>query len=706
MESALLNPLSTIPNVGPKRAEALKRLGLTTLWHLLFHVPARYEDLGHPTSISSLIVGHSATVKGTVVKVSERRPRGRSHVRSILTVKLADDTGELELVFFNQKYIQSSFTPDSEFYVFGKAEAKGRFIQMTSPDWELADEKQKHSPIRAVYPLTEGIMQKAIRGLVASALRYAATYVEETLPEAVYSQLKLPPLNKALMMVHAPYEFALEQNLPNRWRDYAELGRKRLAFEELLYLQLQVQKRRILLRQLPASTIDFPGEGSSLPWLPQSFVDGLPFKLTKAQERAISEIKDDLKEGLPMHRLLIGDVGSGKTVVLIYALLCAIAQGGQGALLAPTGVLAEQHFATVEKMLSHLPVSVTLLTGGTSKLEREGTLWDAGAGKTDLLIGTHAILEDDIEFQKLSLVVIDEQHKFGVRQRARLVGKGNHPHLLVTSATPIPRTLALTVYGDLDLTTLDEMPPGRMPIKSSWRFEDKLVEIYAEVKKRVNEGERVFMVCPIIEASEAMPDLAPLQDTYSQITENIFPDFRVGLLHGRMKSEEKSAVMADFAGGNLDILVSTTVIEVGVDVPEATMMVILSAERYGLSQLHQLRGRIGRGSKPSYCCAISGQRLSEQGKERLAAFASTTDGFILAEKDLEIRGPGEILGLKQSGALGFRAADLMRDTRLLEEARKCARRWLEKDPDMLLEESHHAKQLLDFFEAEAPLAGA
>ncbi len=703
--AGLLAPVGRVPHVGPRRAEMLQRLGIATVWQLLFHLPARYQDLGHPTPIDQLQPGETATVRAAVLKTSERRPRGRGHVRSLLLVRLWDGTGQLDLVFFNQKYLKDAFLPEREFYVFGRPELKGRSLQMVSPDFEPAAEAMEHSPVRAIYPLTEGMTQRAMHGLMASALEYFRTWGTETLPEELFVPLRLPPLEKALAMVHTPYAFAKAQGRADDWQRYAQLGRRRLAFEELLYLQLQVQRRRQRVRQV--SVVPYgPESEAALAWLPSAFVEGLPFALTGAQQRAIAEIAADLRRDVPMHRLLVGDVGSGKTVVLLYALLYAIAHNDQGALLAPTEVLAEQHFQTVRRLLAHLPVSVSLLTGSTPRLERQGTLWDAGAGHAQLTVGTHAVLEDDLEFRRLRMVVIDEQHKFGVRQRARLVEKGRHPHLLVTSATPIPRTLALTLYGDLELTILDELPPGRQPVETRWIGETHMREVYAEIRRRVEAGGRAFIVCPLIEASDALPDLSPLTSIHEELARRVFPDLPVGCLHGGLPSEEKNAVMAAFADGRLPILVSTTVIEVGVDVPEATLMAILSAERFGLSQLHQLRGRIGRGRVPSICYAVAGEEVSWTARERLEAFTSTNDGFVLAEKDLSIRGPGELLGLRQSGALGFRAADLGRDQELLERARKAALGWLERDPELASPASAPLREMMACLDREVPLSGA
>ena len=703
-EHALLRPVSVLPSIGKKRADVLARLGIERLWHLLLHMPLRYEDLGHPTPIREIVPDQPCLVRGAVQKTTERRPRGRSHVRSIVTVQLWDGTGDLSLVFFNQRYLTDTFLPEREFYIHGTAELKGRRLEMVSPDWEPAVEAAEHAPVRAVYPLTEGLSQKALRGLAASALDYFDLHGDETLPGSLLSPQKLPPLGKAFRMVHDPYSFARAQHRPDDWPRYAELGRRRLAFEELFYLQLQVQRRRAAVERVRIEP--YRNESlAALPWLPSAFIEGLPFSLTAAQQRAIEEIRGDLLKSLPMHRLLIGDVGSGKTVVFLYALLYAVAHEDQAALLAPTEVLAEQHFATVQRFLADLPVSVSLLTGSTSRLEREGALWDMGAGKAQLTIGTHALLENDIEWNRLGMVVIDEQHKFGVRQRARLVAKGHEPHLLVTSATPIPRTLALTLYGDLDLTVLDELPPGRRPIETRWLGDADLPRVHGEIRRHVGRGERVFVVCPLIEASDALPDLAPLVDTHAAMTAAL-PGISVGMLHGRMKSEEKTEIMRALVRGDVEVLVSTTVIEVGVDVPLATLMVILSAERFGLSQLHQLRGRIGRSALPSACYAISNGPMSAAGKERLSAFASTSDGFKLAEKDLEIRGPGELLGLRQSGALGFRAADLARDTTIIAAAQSAARQWLGHDFELAREESANLRQMITWFESTVPLSGA
>lgn len=657
-EDPARTPVEALPGVGPRRAQLLARLGLKTLRDLVFHFPSRYYDRRRCVPLGKLPAKAAVTVQGTVTGV--RSYRSARQGIPVLEVHLADPSGRAVLVWFGQPYRAGEFRIGDVVVAAGRAAPDGR-PHVTVEEFEVLEQGREARHAAGLvpgYPATEGLGKRFLRGLVGRAVERAADRVPETLPEELRVRRGLPGIAEALRGIHRPAS-----------PEEAERARRRFAYEEFFALQLRLAlaRRRVARfpgRPLPVSAaMDFR--------IRRLF----PFKLTGAQERAVQEIRRDLAAGPPMNRLLQGDVGSGKTVIAAYALLAAVGNRAQGALLAPTEVLAEQHARVFGELLARSRVRVALLVGGVPARRRAELLGRIAAGDVDLVIGTHALLEDNVRFRDLALVVIDEQQKFGVLQRAALARKGTRPHLLVMTATPIPRTLALALYGDLDVTVLDERPPGRREVVTLYVPPAGRRAKYAFIRRQLAEGRQAYFVCPRIGES-GREDLSSAVRMAEEVRRE-FPEFAAALLHGRMRPEEKQAAMEAFRSGRARILVSTIVIEVGVDVPNASIMVIDRCERFGLSQLHQLRGRIGRGPHPSYCILFGGRN------ERIDAFVSTTDGFRIAEADLRLRGAGEMLGTRQSGLPEFRAARLAEDVPILEAARADAFAWVERDPALV-----------------------
>lgn len=665
-DSRLLErPAQYLKGVGPRRAEALVKLGVSTARDLLYHAPHRYEDATTVTPIAKLAPGMDASAIGEVVSKGVIPTRRRLRVFQAV---IRDDTGLIECAWPGQPYLDRTIRKGDTLLVSGPVrffhgrQMQPREFTILARSGESVEDEGKVFP---VYPATANLSHRQLRRIVETnldALLEAVALEEEIVPSGIREELRLPDARTALEWLHRPPSL-----------DHAENARRRLAFEELFVLQLLYARARYESRERRPG-IAFERVNS----LVRPFAERLPFELTGAQKRVLAEISGDMSRGRPMNRLLQGDVGSGKTVVALFAMLRAIENDFQAALMAPTELLAEQHHATLGSLLEGLPVNLELLRGGLSAKERRGALERIGAGEADLVVGTHALIQADVEFRSLGLAVIDEQHRFGVHQRLRLRRAGAEPDVLVMSATPIPRSLALTFYGDLDISLLDELPPGRKPVKTVLRRESARPRVMEFVREQVLEGRQAYIVYPVIEESEAL-DVRSATEAYDHLSRDVFSDLSVALIHGRVGSEERDAVMRRFVSGEVSVLVSTTVIEVGIDVPNATVMVIEGAERFGLSQLHQLRGRVGRGAEQSYCVALySGGAPAE----RLRVFASTTDGFEIARADLRLRGYGDFFGARQHGLPEFRFADLERDESLLHAARAEAARIVAGDPEL------------------------
>ncbi len=641
----LTTSVAGLRGVGAKRAELLEKLGVLTVEDLLYYLPRRLEDRTRFVSIGSLASGDEAVVRGKILAVDQHRV-GRG--MTVIKAAIGDGTGFLYAVWFNQPWIAQQLRRGEEVDVFGRAEWKFREWQMPSPTWEPAGAGQEIGRLVPIYPATEGLTDRFVRSLVERNLDPYLPAIRDVVPADVRAEAGLPDTREAIASIHRP-----------SGADDFNRARRALAFEELFLLQIG-----LLTTTRDRTGAPHGGSGQ----LVNSLLASLPFPLTAAQQRALREIRRDLSEPLRMMRLLQGDVGSGKTLVAVAAALCAIEAGFQVALMVPTEILAEQHASNLERLLAGLPVRVGLLTGTTSG---DPDLRRSVEGDLDLVVGTHALIQESVAFGRLGLVIIDEQHRFGVVQRSLIEEKGENVDLLVMSATPIPRTIALTLFGEFDVSVLDELPMGEKQTKTHWVAESRRGAVYDEVQKALLEGRRGYVILPLIEESEKIDAKAAVK-VYEELSER-FSRSRVGLLHGRLPAAEKADVMARFRRGDVHLLVSTTVVEVGVDVLDADFMVIEHADRFGLSQLHQLRGRIGRSGQPSFCFAVADAR-TDDARRRLEAFRDVSDGFAIAEEDLRIRGPGDLLGTHQHGFLTrFRAADLVADLDLMEAAQAAAR---------------------------------
>jgi ATP-dependent DNA helicase RecG len=689
--NVLAHPIQFIKGVGPNRAHMLKRLGIETIGDAFALLPRRYEDRTNLKPIHSLDVGAQATFEGTIlVSGSSRTGRGKR----LYEIIVGDATGTIRCLWFQfqEAYMRQRYRTGQRVIVTGEIRVNpyaGHRKEVHHPDLEsLVPEESDPlhvGRIVPVYPATEGLHQKTLRSVLKRVVDEYAQQVPERLPPALRQRLRLMDASQALREVHFPSPEADIESL-NRWSSQAH---RRLIFEEffLLELGLALRQRETTLEERQAA---YDGSGE----LMRRLRARLSFHLTAAQERVLAEILDDMRRPHPMNRLLQGDVGSGKTIVAILAMLLAIESGFQAAIMAPTEILAEQHAMTMQHLLAALGVRITLLTSAMKGSRRRGFLEAVATGETDLIVGTHALIQEDVAFKELGLVVIDEQHRFGVLQRATLKRKGYHPDVLVMTATPIPRTLAMTAYGDLAVSMLDELPPGRLPVITKLCYESRRAESYDLMRGELRRGRQVYVVYPLIEESEKM-DLRAATAMVDQLQQDVFSGFRVGLLHGRLKSEEKEQIMQAFSSGELQVLVSTTVIEVGVDVPNATVILIEHAERFGLAQLHQLRGRVGRGHQQAYCLLMADFPMSEEARLRLRALTESHDGFVIAERDLEIRGPGEFLGTRQSGMPELRVAHLIRDQHVLAEARREAFALVSRDPGLVSPEHEALRQAVE-----------
>ena len=656
-------PVRYLKGVGPKTAERFEKLGILTLSDLLCHYPRRYLDFSKPYSIAEAPADTECVVKAEVFAKPGGRilPGGRRMER----ITAGDDVSSLEITWFNNPYAAQKLELGQEYYFQGIVTGGMLRRQMVNPQVRT-DAQVKSSPFEAVYPQTEGLTSSAIAKCVRQLLPHAEL-LPDPLPSEMLKKYRLLSKADAVRAIHCP---ATEEE--------AFAARRRLIYEELLVLQLGIGR----MKNHGAASTGAPMKKADA----SPFWESLPFSPTGAQRRAVEEILTDMSGETSMNRLLQGDVGSGKTLVAAAAIWACIRAGYQAALLAPTEILASQHAENLNRLLSPFGMRVALLTGGMKAAARRTTLAAIRDDEADLIVGTHAILSEGVEFARLGLAVVDEQHRFGVRQRGLLAEKAANPHLLVMSATPIPRTLGLLMYGDLDISILDELPPGRKPVKTRCITGKKRADLYGFLDREIDSGRQVYIVCPAIEDAGGS-GLNAVKNYYEDIAKAYLPDRRVGLMHGKLKPKEKAEVMDDFKSGRLDALVSTTVIEVGVDVPNATVMVIENAERYGLSALHQLRGRVGRGAAESWCFLVS-DNASESVQKRLKFLCSTSDGFAVAQYDLETRGPGDFFGSRQHGLPTLQIADLMNDTRTLHAAQSEAVALLAEDP--LLERPEHA----------------
>ncbi|MDI6870303.1 MAG: ATP-dependent DNA helicase RecG [Bacillota bacterium] len=666
-------PLERLKGIGPRRAELFRRLGVASVGDLLYHLPRRYEDMSNLTPIGRVVPGKPVTVRGRVVAVRETRARHRRLY--VVKAVVGDGTGTINALWFvagRRLPLVQRLAEAGEILLHGTAVAEETGLVIKNGEWDAVARDSLHlQGIVPVYPATEGLPGRVIRSAVAGALSEFGPRIADPLPLELVKRQGFVALSEALRQVHFP-----------RSAGEAARARRRLAFDELLLFQLALGLRR-QWREGTGRGIRFAGPFS----LTRQFRAKLPFTLTPAQERVIDEILGDMAAPRPMERLLLGDVGAGKTVVAAAALVRAVECGYQGALMAPTAILADQHCRTLTALLCEVPVRVGLLTSGQEE-ERCRVLARAAAGELDVVIGTHALLEEGVRFARLGLVVIDEQHRFGVRQRAALASKGRMPDVLVMSATPIPRTLALTLYGDLELSILDGSLPGRKPVQTRWLSEEERPRVYDFLRRQAAAGRQSYVVCPLVaEGEESSPGIKNAVEEAQRLAA-VLPGLRIGVLHGQLRAEEKDEVMRRFRDHELDVLVATTVIELGVDVTTAAVMVVENAERFGLAQLHQLRGRVGRGAIQGWCL-LFGEPQTEKGKARMAAFARLSSGQALAEADLKLRGPGEFFGTRQAGLPEFHLPleELFGNTRAVEEARRSAREILAGDPQLAL--PHH-----------------
>lgn len=667
--------LTSLKGIGPALATRLNQLGLHNTRDLLFHLPYRYEDRTRLAAIGSLKMGDLVQIEGEVLGTSIQFGRRRS-----LLCMVRDRSGVISLRFFHFSAAQKKALDDARrIRCFGEVRRGRSGFEIYHPEYQLladGEDPPVAEVLTPVYPTTEGLQQGRLRKIIGQALtQLERNPPRDLLPDSILAPLKLPSLSAAIAMVHSP-----PADAPQAWlSDGANPGQKRLAFEELLAHRLCMRRYRTSSDQLVGPTLrEDPNQT-------QRFLTQVGFSLTGAQQRACREISADLTSGQPMLRLLQGDVGSGKTVVAALATLQAIASGYQVALMAPTEILAEQHLLTFSSWLTPLGVQVGWLSGKTKGKQRTSTLAALANGECQVLVGTHALFQDGVDYQRLGLVIVDEQHRFGVHQRLALrdkaAGDGSNPHQLVMTATPIPRTLAMSAYADLDTSVLDELPPGRTPVNTALVSAQRRDQVIERISSACAGGNQAYWVCTLIEESETLQ--AQAAEATAQQLRELLPDLNIGLIHGRLKAQEKAAIMASFKRGEIKLLVATTVIEVGVDVPNASLMVIENPERLGLAQLHQLRGRVGRGQKESHCILLYQTPLSQTGKQRLQVMRESTDGFYIAERDLQIRGPGQVLGTQQTGLMTFRIADISRDASMLEDVKKACDVVMQQYPEII-----------------------
>ncbi|MFA5097195.1 MAG: ATP-dependent DNA helicase RecG [Candidatus Margulisiibacteriota bacterium] len=675
MTPDLDTPVQYLKGVGPSLAKLFSKLGVSTVRDLLFYFPRDWEDRRNIQPAAKLSAGEDCLVKGIIKSVrAERTGRGFNLVKAVIS----DDSGSVLATWFNQPFVEKTLNSKkgSAVIISGRADINpySGGLEISVKDYELPDGCEEALAVVPKYPLTAGLYQKTVRRIMKKALELCLPRVKDPLPEQVSKELGMG-FSLAVKGLHFP-------SVPEE----AERCRQRIAFNEFFLLQSAIAIRRKEIRQ-DTKGIAFDTEAE----LVSKFLSVLPFELTGAQKKVLGSIKKDMASCKPMNRLVQGDVGSGKTIVAVISCVTAVSNGYQAAIMAPTEILAQQHYFKIKELVSKLGIKVQLITAGENKKSKrlkskseEGNAIDGPC----IVVGTHALIQESIKYSKLGLVVIDEQHRFGVMQRTQLRAKGNNPDLLVMTATPIPRTLAFTIYGDLDRSVIDELPPGRTPVMTKYVSEGKRASLYGFMEEEISKGRQAYVVCPLIEESEKI-DLKAARQTCDTL-KAVFSDHNVELMHGRMKPAEKEKIMKAFKENKIQVLVSTTVIEVGIDISNASIMLIEHVERFGLSQLHQLRGRIGRGAEQSYCF-LMGKASSEESKARVKVMLETNDGFKIAEADLKLRGPGEFLGVRQSGLPEFKAADIIRDAQLLEKARKAAFDIISNDPDLAEPQSRELK---------------
>lgn len=669
-------PVRYLKGIGPGRALLFNRMGINSVEDLLYYFPRRYEDRSRVVEIAHLKPGEYQTVRARVLGCSERKSSRRWNF-SLFEVIVEDATGRLSCVWFNQPYLKAYFKPKADVVLYGKLEAYGASLQMQNPEYEILNHEEdkehlSYARIVPIYPLAERLSQRMFRKVIRAALFEYLPSLSDILPYDIRQRNKLENIAESILNMHFPRDTLSQEN-----------AYKRIIFEECFLLQLLFGLKRMQAEKV-AGISHSPDEA-----LLAEFEKNLPFTLTCAQKKVISEIKKDMASLKPMHRLLQGDVGSGKTIVAMYGCIAAVSCGCQAAFMVPTEILAEQHFRSIGSMVSGLrlkgrAINAALLTGSLNKKEKEKIYKDVKNGKVDILIGTHALIQEGLEFKRLSFVAVDEQHKFGVHQRLGILTKGLNPDCLIMTATPIPRTLAMTIYADLDISVLDELPAGRLAVKTHLAGDDRRLWVYDFIRENIEAGRQAYIVYPIIEESQAL-DLRAASIMYQDLKKNVFPDFKVGLIHGRLKQKERKSIMRSFKEGKIKLLVSTVVIEVGIDIANASVMVIEQAERFGLSQLHQLRGRIGRGKYESHCILISDCQ-TQDALLRLKAMAEESDGFRIADRDLEIRGPGEFFGVRQHGLPEMRV-NPFGNLECLNIAKQEAKNLLLKDPLLALRQN-------------------
>lgn len=650
-----------IKGIGEQRAKALGKLGIATLRDLISYFPRAYDDRSALRRIADLVPGETAGVAAMVAS-----PPTISHIRKgldLVKLRAVDDTGTLDVTFFNQAWLKNSLHQGETYIFYGRAEGSLLRHQMANPVVEPEGRREVTGRIVPIYPLTAGVSQLILSRSIRQGLNACADILPDVLPDRVRQHHQLCRIEYAYENIHFPES-----------AEALDLARRRLAFEELFLFTIGLERlrsRREVVHVPPCGGVDM-----------ELFYRALPFTLTDAQRRCVEEALADMRSGTPMNRLCQGDVGSGKTMVAAACVYFMVKNGRQAALMAPTEILAQQHYQGLAPLLENLGIRCALLTGSTTAKTKRSITQQLESGEIDFAIGTHALITGSVAYRDLGLVVTDEQHRFGVAQRAELAAKGDHPHILVMSATPIPRTLALILYGDLDVSIIDQLPPGRQPVQTFAVTGGYHQRVYRFIRKLVGEGRQAYIVCPMVEENDQLPDERKAVTEYAKkLQSEVFPDLKVAFVHGKMKPKEKDAVMAAFAAHETDILVSTTVIEVGVDVPNAALMVVENADRFGLSQLHQLRGRVGRGKHQSYCVLMTSTHSAES-RERLRVLAKTADGFRIAEEDLKLRGPGDFFGQRQHGLPQLGIADLAADMRVLKEAQQAAQKLLEADPGL------------------------